>query len=74
MTTSTIEIAVEDIQQGDEFVDADGYHHWTATADAVTGDGPPGFDAPLVTVAVQFRDGGGGFRAWDPGEKIEVRR
>lgn len=68
---SEIEIPVDAIREGDQFVRADGVTYWTALADSgliTTGSGP------VVRVFVQFIDGGTSERFWDPGTLLKVRR
>lgn len=66
-------IPVEQIQKGDRFLH-DGRQHWMALADAEETRVLESDDEPIITVVVQFVDGGVGTRAWDPGMTIEVER
>lgn len=63
-------LLVEELREGDRFVDPEsGYVHWTVLA-KVTGE-PPTFD---VTALVVFGDGGRGWRVWARGTELEIER
>ena len=76
---AALTIPVEEIRVGDFYVDPDTKAvAWEAVEDAVTRPDPttlPGEPEQIVvTVLVRFADGGDGYRAWDPGSEIDIRR
>lgn len=66
MSKSDLTIAVEDLAEGDEFHSEAGFHY---TVLAVTPNGPN-----AVMAHVRFADGGDGYRDWDTGTQITIKR
>jgi len=69
---ASITLKIDDIQEGDRFYSDEGYLHWTATAVAEFQEHHTG--EPMVVVSLVYGDGGHGFRTWDPGTEITIRR
>jgi hypothetical protein len=67
MSAAKLLVKVEEITEGDRFLSPTGFHHWTALTDAEV-------KGRIVTVMVQFSDGGVTPRAWEAGTEIEVER